>query len=57
MAITTNFADAVLALVTDLVSADKVQLANAVFESAFEVGKLAEGHTVITGVRLSLIHI
>jgi len=51
MAITTNFASAILALVDDLVTADKVQLANAVFESAFEVGKLAEGHTVITGVR------
>lgn len=51
MAITTNFQTAVLSLVNDLVSADKVSLANAVFESAFEVGKLADSHTVITGVR------
>jgi hypothetical protein len=51
MAITTNFSNAILSLVNDLVSADKVLLANAVFESAFEIGKLADNHTVITGVR------
>ena len=51
MAITTNFDTAVLALVDDLVTADKVTLAEAIYESSFEVSKLAESHTVITGVR------
>lgn len=51
MAITTNFSSAILTLVNDLVTADKVLLANAVFASAFEVGKLAEMHQVITGRR------
>ena len=51
MAITTDFSSTILALVDDLVTADKVLLANAVFESAFEVGKLADSHQVITGVR------
>ena len=51
MAITTNFGTAVLALVDDLVTADKVKLAEAIYESSFEVSKLADTHTVITGVR------
>jgi len=51
MAITSNFDTAILALVTDLVSADTIDISQAVFESAFEVGDIAEGHTVVTGVR------
>ncbi len=51
MAITTNFDTAILALVDDLVTAEKVNISNAVYQSAFEVGDIAEGHQVITGVR------
>lgn len=51
MAVTTNFSTAVLDLVTDLVTADKVRLSEAVYESSFEVSPLAENHQVITGVR------
>lgn len=51
MAITTNFASAITSLVTSLTTAEKLELANVVFRSNFEVSKLAENHTVITGVR------
>lgn len=51
MAITTNFATALLSLVDGLVTAEKATLANAVFENSFEIGKLADGMTVITGVK------
>lgn len=51
MAITTNFDTAVVDLVTDLVTADKIDISNVVFEQAFEVSKLAENHTVVTDVR------
>lgn len=51
MAITTNFSTAVLDLVTDLVTADNVNISNAIYTSTFEVGDIAEGHQVITGVR------
>jgi len=51
MAITNNFDTAILALVDDLVTAEKIDISNVVFEQAFEVSKLAENHTVVTGVR------
>jgi hypothetical protein len=51
MAITTNFASAITSLVTSLTAAEKLELANVVFQSNFEISKLAENHTVITGVR------
>lgn len=51
MAVTTNFADTVLALVTDIKSAETATLSNAYFTKFFEVGKLPESYTVITGVR------
>lgn len=51
MAVTTNFDDAVLALVDDITSAETAQLSNAYFTKFFEVGKLPESFTVITGVR------
>lgn len=51
MAITHNFDTAILALVNDLVTADKLDISQAVYSSAFEVGDIAEGHTVVTGVR------
>lgn len=51
MAITTNFDETVLALVTDITSAETANLSNALYTKFFEVGKLAEQHTVIPGVR------
>ena len=51
MAITNNFAEGILAVVTDLTSADQVNISNAVYQSAFEVGDIASNHTVITNVR------
>lgn len=51
MAITTNFNTAVLALVEDLVTADKVNISNAIYTNSFEVGDIAEGHQIVTGVR------
>lgn len=51
MAITNNFSTGVLALVDDLVTADQVNISNAVYVSSFEVGDIANEHQVITGVR------
>jgi len=51
MAITTNFASAILALVIDINSADTAELANAVYIKSFEVSKLSDSHSVIPGVR------
>lgn len=51
MAITTNFNEGLLALITDLTSAEMADISNAIFEASFEVGKLPELHTVIAGVR------
>lgn len=48
---TTTFNSALLALVTDINSAEKATLANAIFTDSFEVSKLADSHTVLTGVR------
>lgn len=51
MAITTNFNTAVLALVDDLVTAERIDISNAIFMSTFEVGDIAEGHQIVTGIR------
>lgn len=51
MAVTTNFTDAVLSLVTDITSAETANLSNAYFQRFFEVGKIPENFTVIPGVR------
>ena len=51
MAITTNFNTAVLALVDDLVTADRVDISNAIYIDTFEVGDIAEGHQIVTGIR------
>lgn len=51
MAITNNFSTAVLDLVSDLVTADNVNISNAIYINTFEVGDVAAGHQVITGVR------
>lgn len=48
---TTTFTSQVLALVTDIKSGETATLSNAYFRKFFEVGKLAEDFTVITGVR------
>jgi len=51
MAVTTNFASTVLALVDDITSAETATLSNAYYTKFFEVGKLAENYTIIPGVR------
>lgn len=51
MAIETNFQEAILDLVTDLVSGDKVNINEAIFQSVFEVSPVTANHTVMTGVR------
>lgn len=51
MAITHNFDTEILALVDDLVTGDKVKISEAVYQNAFEVGDIAEGHQIVTGVR------
>jgi hypothetical protein len=51
MAITTNFNTAVLALVDDLVTADNIDISKAIYTSTFEVGDIAEGHQIVTGIR------
>jgi len=51
MAITTNFNTAVLALVDDLVTAENIDISKAIYLSTFEVGDIAEGHQIVTGIR------
>lgn len=51
MAVTTNFSTEVVDLVNDLVSAEKVTLANAIYEKSFEISDFAQAHTVIPGIR------
>lgn len=51
MAVTTNFQEAVVDLVTDITSAENVTLSNAMYTKFFEVSKFADAHTVIPGVR------
>lgn len=51
MAVTNNFSETVLELVTDITSAETATIANAIFEASFEIGKLAETHTVLPGIR------
>lgn len=51
MAITTNFASELLALVDDIKSAETAVLSNAMYEKSFEVSRLAETHRIIPGVR------
>lgn len=51
MPVTTNFTTTVLALVTDITSAETATLSNAYYRKFFEVGKLAENYTIIPGVR------
>jgi hypothetical protein len=51
MAITTNFTETVLELVTDITSAETATLSNAYFQKFFEVGVMPDNYTLITGVR------
>ena len=51
MAVTTNFASTVLALVDDITSAETATLSSAYFTKFFEVGKLAENFTIIPGIK------
>jgi len=51
MALQGNFATAVADLVDSLVTADKVKINEAIFESTFMIGNFAQSHTLITEVR------
>lgn len=51
MALQGNFATAVADLVDSLVTADKVNINEAIFQSTFMVGNFAQAHTLITEVR------
>lgn len=51
MAITNNFQTAILDIIDDLVTADKANIQDAVYESAFEISSVTDGHIVITDVR------
>lgn len=51
MAVYTNFAEDIIALIDDLTTAEKVTLDNALFTKNFEVSDFANAHRVITGVR------
>ena len=51
MAITTNFATEVKALVTSLTSAEKLNFSEALFTKSIEISPLTQDHTVVTGVR------
>jgi hypothetical protein len=51
MAITNNFSETILELVTDITSAETALYSEAIFEAAFEIGNVADNHTVLTGVR------
>lgn len=51
MAVTSNFAEDLLDLVDDIVSADKVEFSESIFQKTFQYEGLAASHEVITGVR------
>ncbi len=51
MAITTNFASAITALVTSLTSAEKLNFSEALFTKSVETSDITKDHTVLTGVR------
>src|SRR5690606_9516902 len=51
MALQGNFATAIGDFVTDLVTADKVNINEAIFQSTFGVGSFTQAHNLITGVR------
>lgn len=49
--ITSNFATGLLALVTDLTSAEFVDISEAIYEKSFAVGKITDYHEVVPGIR------
>lgn len=51
MAISGNFDTALLSLVEDLVTADKVNINEAIFQQTFGVGNFVSAHSLRTGVR------
>lgn len=51
MALDTNFNANITGAVESLVSAEKLQLANAIFTSSYEVGEFGSKHNVLTDVR------
>jgi len=51
MSLQGNFETAVLALVNDLASADKVNISEAIFQETFGIGSFAAAHTLRTDVR------
>ena len=46
-----NFATTIRQMVTDLVTADKVNISEAIFQSTFAISDFSRYHTLITGVR------
>jgi len=51
MALTDNFATGILAYINDLVSADRVNISQAIFEQVHQVPDIMNSHTLVTGVR------
>lgn len=51
MALDGNFSTAILDLVEDLVTADKVNISEAIFQETFGIGSFTGAHTLRTGVR------
>lgn len=51
MALDGNFSTAITALVEDLVTADNVNISEAIFQETFGIGSFVSAHTLRTGVR------
>lgn len=51
MAYSDNFSAALISLVTDLVSADKMTLSEMLYEKSFQQSDIATQHSIMTGVR------
>lgn len=51
MALDGNFSTAITALVEDLVTADNVNISEAIFQETFGIGSFVNAHTLRTGVR------
>lgn len=51
MAYSDNFVDDLLSLVDDLVTADKMELSEMLYEKSFGESNIADSHTVVEGVR------
>lgn len=51
MALQGNFSTAIVALIEDLVTADKVNISEAIFQETFGIGNFVSAHTLRTNVR------